>query len=199
MRTEQVILFKFEELSDDAKEKAREWYRQGALDYDWWEDVYSDASEVFRILGIDSRKGNKSPAIWFSGFSSQGDGACFEGTYSYAKGSVRAIKRYAPNDDELHRIASGLMMIQRRYGYSITASLNHTGRYHHEHSVEVDLDARSIVDPLDGSEIISWLRDLMRWIYRRLEEEHDWLLSDEQVDESIIANGYEFTEDGKVY
>ena len=32
-------VYQFNELSDRAKERAREWYREGALDYDWWENV----------------------------------------------------------------------------------------------------------------------------------------------------------------
>lgn len=32
MRTETVTIYKFDELSDRAKEKARDWYREGALD-----------------------------------------------------------------------------------------------------------------------------------------------------------------------
>jgi site-specific recombinase XerC len=31
-----------------------------------------------------------------------------------------------------------------------------------------------------------------------LKKEYEWLMSDEQVDESIIGNQYEFTEDGEI-
>ena len=41
------------------------------------------------------------------------------------------------------------------------------------------------------------LRDFMNWIYQQLENEHDYLLSDEYVDDTIRANEYEFTENGK--
>ena len=37
MRTENVMLYKFYELNDAAKEKAREWYRQG-LEYQWFDE-----------------------------------------------------------------------------------------------------------------------------------------------------------------
>lgn len=39
----------------------------------------------------------------------------------------------------------------------------------------------------------------MRWIYKKLEQEHDYLLSDECVEENIKCNEVEFTEDGSVY
>ena len=40
-------------------------------------------------------------------------------------------------------------------------------------------------------------KDAMRWLYRALEREHDDAMSDEQAAESIKANEYEFTADGK--
>lgn len=47
MQTHTVHTYSFNELSDSAKESARDWYRQGALDYDWWDSVYEDASRVY--------------------------------------------------------------------------------------------------------------------------------------------------------
>ncbi len=46
-------------------------------------------------------------------------------------------------------------------------------------------------------EVTEALRDLARWLYRRLEEEFDYLNSDEAVDEAIIANDYSFTAAGQ--
>jgi hypothetical protein len=41
------------------------------------------------------------------------------------------------------------------------------------------------------------LRDLAIWLYRQLEQEYDHLTSDEAVDETLVANGYTFTEEGR--
>ena len=53
MRTETIEIYTFDELSDSAKEKARGWWRNGDLDYDWYEPVYSDFVEICGILGFD--------------------------------------------------------------------------------------------------------------------------------------------------
>lgn len=54
MKTHTVTSYLFGELSDSAKENARDWYRCGALDWDWWDSVYEDASRVFlTITGFD--------------------------------------------------------------------------------------------------------------------------------------------------
>jgi hypothetical protein len=39
----------------------------------------------------------------------------------------------------------------------------------------------------------------MKWIYRQLETEYDWLNADEQVDESIEGNDYQFTDNGRIF
>lgn len=54
MKTIQTKVFEFSELSDKAKEKAREWYRSHALDYEWWDSTYDDAGNIgLKITGFD--------------------------------------------------------------------------------------------------------------------------------------------------
>jgi hypothetical protein len=195
--------YSYEELSDSAKEAARDWYREGNLDYDWWEHIYSDVEEIGNLLGIErDRKphgrGN-GPCIWFSGFSSQGDGACFEGRYSYAKSCAKAVRSHAPQNTKLHRIADELQALQRKYFYRLEARASHSGSYYHSGCMSVDVSLRSGEDaPREAEDgIRQLLRDFADWIYRQLEQEHDWQQSDEQIAEGIIANEHKFYENGK--
>lgn len=49
-----ITFYQFDELSDEAKEKAREWYKSDALDYEWWESVYEDAAQAgLKITAFD--------------------------------------------------------------------------------------------------------------------------------------------------
>ena len=205
MRTKSTTVFTFDELSDTAKDRAREWYRNGALDYEWWDCSYEDFATIAEILGIDLRQRpvklmngdtRYDPAIFFSGFSSQGDGACFEGDYRYSAGSVAKIKAYAPQDTELHRIAECLRDIQRRAFYGLTASISHTGRYSHAYSMSISAECE--LGDCDEDGIAECLRDFANWMYSRLESEYDYLMSDESVDESCRANEYEFDKDGNI-
>ena len=41
------------------------------------------------------------------------------------------------------------------------------------------------------------MRDFADCIYKQLETENDWRNADEQVDETLRANEYEFTEEGE--
>lgn len=211
MRTEVIerTLFKFEELNEVAKEKARDWYREGD-DYSFVQEyVYEDASRMGRLMGIDlDTKPVKlmgggtryEPCIWYSGFSSQGDGACFEGSYRYQKGAVKAVKSEC-NDSELIRIATELQEVQRRHFYKLRASTSHRGHYYHSGCMSVSVEHyddqyRDIGSAED--DITQLLRDFADWIYGQLEDAYDYCMSDEAVDEGIIANGYEFTEEGEL-
>lgn len=199
----QYLTYTFDELSEPAKEKAREWYRAGQLDYDWWDAVYDDADRAAAIIGIDiDRKDKHAPAIYFSGFWSQGDGACFEGAYRYKKGWRSALlHEFGPGDtrNELLNIGQTLQAIQARQFYKLEATCRHRGHYQHSGCMSVEVThADSLYRDIGDAE--SEIRDALRlfadWIYDRLESEHDWLTADEQVDAALRGCGYTFNEDG---
>ena len=206
----EITVYRFDELSDAVKEKARAWYRDGGFDDDWYDAVYEDFQQIADILGLDLKTRSvrlmggstrQEPCIWFRGFWSQGDGACFETRYSYRRGAPRRIRDYAPQDTELHRIADALQAIQRRNFYQLRAEASHRGPYCHAYcmAISVGRDSPTWQDMTADAEeiVIDALRNLARWLYRQLEREYDYLSWDEIVDETIIANGYTFTEVGQ--
>ena len=171
--------------------------------------MFEDFEAICTILGVTLRTSPvrlvgggtcDKPHLFFRGFWSQGDGACFEGELSHAKGAAKAIRAYAPKDTELHRIADELQAVQRRNCYQLNATIRHRGRYYHEHSmaIEVERDSPTWQPMTDGAEdaVTEALRDLARWLYRHLEREYEYLTSDAAVDEAIAANGCTFTETG---
>jgi len=209
MRTEKTTIYQFSELSDEAKEKAREWWREGGMDYEWWDFIYDDAVQCAEALGIsiDHRPGRNGrgeptkgqPTIYFSGFWSQGDGACFEGDYSYRKGWRKALNDYAPKDSDLFRIGKELQDAQRKLNWQGSATIKHVGHYYHQRSISVTvMDGEGSYVSREHEDAISeCMSDFCSWIYKRLEEEYDYRMSDEAVDETIEANEYEFTVDGE--
>lgn len=197
MRIKETKLYQFFELSEDAQERAIEnLHFLNVEDSFWYEFTLENATEVGKILGIQTDPKH----IFFSGFSSQGDGACFEGRYSYKKGSRKEIRNYAPQDSELHSIAHNLYLLQRRYGFTLWAESSHTGRYSHPGSVSIQVDCGESyqLSQEDEESLEEILRDFMYWIYHTLEKEYDYLTSKEAIQETIEANEYEFTEEGKL-
>ena len=201
-------LYHFQDLDDSAKETARNWYRDGIGHDHWYDFIYEDFESICNRLGVTLKdcpgKPGTGKCIWWSGFYSQGDGASFEGWYSYAAKSAKKIREYAPQDEELHRIADELQAAQARVFYQAEATITQSGRYHHENTMRIEVER---VDPrctcsldMDAQaedDIVECMKNLARWLYRSLEREWDYMNSDEAIDENIIANEYTFTAAGE--
>lgn len=232
MREETIKIYKFEELSGQAKEVAREWWRRASdgdtSDFDF---CIEGAVRLAGLMGIEisSRSWTNSygfkgstPEIHFSGFYSQGDGASFEGTYRYQRGALAAIRAEAPatwvqkrpdgaisygestGNAELHRIARALQRAQAKHFYGITTRVTQSGHYSHSntmqfrHSLNIGDHYEDYYESDATEQIEEALRDFADWIYGQLEAEYDYHNSDEYIDETIIANEYEFTADGGI-
>jgi hypothetical protein len=201
-RVIEKTVYQFDELDDSAKERARDWYRTLGVESDELTD-YEHWTEAASILGItfDTQRGSSDPKIWWSGFSSQGDGASFEGRYEYAKGAAKRIREFAPEDKELHRIADALQALQRRHFYQLWAVMGRghlSNHYSHSGTMSVDVDrAGADMDLHDACDDLRQLmRDFADWIYSQLNSSNDYLTSDERIDEAIRINECEFTEEG---
>lgn len=209
--TIELTVYSFDELSERAKDKAREKRRYYEVDRDWWNYTYEAAVEVAARMGIiiHNKGSNGGPAICFSGFSSQGDGTSFEGVYAYVPDSVAKISAYAPGDKELQHIAESLAVIQTatylESGGRISASITVSGSYRHSGTMQVECqrngpdsnpfhnDDDQVDADVDG-EVTTLLRAFADWIYEQLEAEHDYLTSDEHIDEGMVD--LKFNEDG---
>lgn len=187
MKTIVTKVYTLDELSPAAKEKAREWYRDASADDTFGaECIIEDAKRVGVFLGLEISR------IYYSGFWSQGDGACFEGSWHPANVTEKDLLAYAPKDDELARLAKAFAELAAEFP-DARFSVRHSGRYYHEYCTRFSIEC-------DGDEFeeraAEASRDFMRWIYRQLENDWDYRNSDEQIDETIRANEYTFTEVG---
>lgn len=197
-----TTVYTFAELSDDAKEVARNWYRE-CIDSDELADR-DDWCAIAAILGItfDTRAvklmggGTRhDPCIWWQLGYSQGDYANFDGRYAYAKGAAKRIREYAPTDKTLHAIADDLQAAQRREFYRLEAR----AKSEHRGGMSVDVWRSDDVECDAGDVAVrEALRDFASWIYDQVRAQNDYLTSDETVDESITLNAYEFHEDGSI-
>jgi hypothetical protein len=211
VRIKETAVYTFDELSDAAKERAREWRRRvEAEDFDA-DMVIDDAVRMGELLGIEFATRavplhgggtRREPIVYWSGFCSQGDGACFEGRYRYRKGAAALLRAEAPQDTKLHAFADILAGVQRQHFYRLEANVTHRGRYVHSNTTQIEVyDAKTgdVTTDQSAAETVSeTLRGFMDWIYRQLEKEYDYRLSDEAIDETVTANEYEFTEEGKL-
>lgn len=207
-RTKTITLYQFDELSDAAKEKARDWFREASIDDDFWHESAIDdfATQLAPLLGwaIDKPRGQRTGhAVYFSGFSSQGDGASFEGSWAASAVKGKQAAGNMPDDAKWQQIAAEYARIAAAYP-DATASVKTTGRYSHSGCTEFDVfdndESESAAYPCTDElrdEFVQLSRDLMDWLYRQLEGEYEYQNADEQIDETIRCNEYEFTADGK--
>lgn len=225
----------FDQLGPGAKQTAREWFLKDYPHDDWHEFVFEDATKIAAMLGItiDTHRvtlhGGRvryDPSIWFSGFWSQGDGACFDGSWSAVDDPLRALGGlldHALVDERLHEIALDLLLLAERCNGLMpdtAVRISSSSRLHHwaGASFSIDMPTPEHVD--EGSEmqvaifnalcvayhltfeefsrdITAALRAFMAWIYEQLREEYKDLTSDEIVDETLRENDYEFDENGR--
>ena len=198
--TEETV-YSFNELSEDAQQDAIDDNREWNVDHDWWEHVYYDFNNICEILGVEIDTRPKL-RIYFEGFYHQGSGSAFEGDYIYKPGAHKAIRKYAPTNNELHRIADELLTLQKANFYRLTASISQSGRYY---SLSVDtqmtdhINGGSDYAPADIDESLGEImRDLNSYLYDCLEREYEYLTSDDAIKERLIDNEIEFYEDGSI-
>ena len=200
MRTETTerTLYQFDELSDDAKQHAIKKLYDINVEHDWWDCTYDTIKTAGACLGI------RIDDIYFSGFCSQGDGACLEGNYYYRKGWRAALRAEFGGDTlaELKRIGQWLQDVQREAFYSLTAAVKHSGHYYHELSTTVIVEdmrhSYGYTTESREADVTEALRDFMQWSYQLLRHEYDYLTSEEAIIETIEANAYEFDENGNL-
>ena len=162
----------------------------------WWDCVESDFIEDMKQVGIHVDK------IYFSGFWSQGDGACFVGSLDNALTYLN------------HHHVDQFPMLRKliEMGGSVWANSDHRGRYYHSNSVSINAECEAfwqcanpkselqeaVIQRWDGmvdKEIVDFeaalaeqWRTYMNDLYTKLEEEHDYLTSDDAVWDTLVAN-----------
>lgn len=192
----QVTVYKFAELSDKAKEKAREWWRRASAgDLYFSEMPTENLVEIAAALGweIDKKR------IFWSGFYSQGDGAQFAGEFSAARVDVSKLAAFLAVDETLAGIAHQFKLIAEAFP-QVEGSVKPHGHYSHEMATEFSDDFPAHTKGRIFAEV--WkdqTRALMKWYYSHLREAYEFEQSNEAVDDNITANEYEFTADGERY
>jgi len=186
MRTIETKVYQFAELSKKAKETAIEELRSINTDFgDWHNSAIEDWQEKLEALGYED------PKILYSGFWSQGDGACFTATIDIEK----YIKVH-----KLSRKLSKLLKYQRETG-NVIGKIEHSWRYFFAKSTDVVLYGYGdevIDDQLEELEefITKEREELGDQLYKELECEYYALETDESVIDTIESNEYEFLADG---
>jgi hypothetical protein len=170
---------------------------------EWWDAVYDDFKADMDKIGIEVHR------MYFSGFSSQGDGACFEGRVFSWGDFLPSILRADP---------ALITLAEQAWSFRV----EHRGHYYHENCTVFNDDMACPSDycyseldefvhayspyktEIQDAVFLTLLQEYnydqlrdefeeefkshMRDLYNRLEVEYDALTSDESVLEALHAN-----------
>lgn len=155
----------------------------------WWEWIEDKFKERMQKIGVRVER------IYFSGFYSQGDGACFTG-------SLVEVDRYL---DLCHTWKYPMLRKLLEANGKLYVSCSKSGRYYHEYSTHFDVSCDTFADVIECftnsyKEIIAaqdielfkelevfedtlkrqW-RKYMSELYSELKKEYEYLTSDDMV------------------
>jgi len=194
MKTIEVKIFEFSELSPEAQQKAiknemKYWYENLTLD-----TFNDDATEQIKDAGFIN------PVLSYSLSCSQGDGLSFKAD-KYGKLVDLFIQVLGPGKERTAKLlADSCAQVFK----------GNTGHYSYAQKNQVDLyldECTNVTDTKNIDECIAEVLTLLEDIYmnlcKKLEDqgyrEIEYLTSEECARENLECNNFEFTEDGKIY
>lgn len=192
MKTTEIKIYEFKELSEKVQQKVLENFRYFNVDDDYWcEYLKEDFKEKLENIGIDN------VVIYYSGFCTQGDGASFTGDLDIKK----VMEHFKLNEK--------YPIIYQNGEDIIFKVIHNDSRYYHHNTMGYRLrfdsyDLEDIITEKDNledfiSEINYNMRELAKEFYKQLETEFYNAISDENVIASIEANEYMFLINGEVF
>lgn len=176
MRTIEIKAYQFKELDETTKQKVIEDNLYINVEHDWWDCTYETLRECgIKVESFDIGRRQECEIEFLE------DGYAIAtniiDTFGEAMDMVKDAKNFIEKWDALVKHhGEG----NDKEGYSVKEELYD----------EFDEDVEGIVYDLKKDlqhEILIWLR-----------EEYEWLTSEESIIETIEANEYEFTEEGKL-
>lgn len=216
-----ITVYKFNELSENAKKTAikknRNWH---VSDFYWYEHTLEEWKQLLNSIGIENAE------IEFSGFGSQGDGACIRSA-SFRHTKLAAFMSNMPEacgswGDEsesalqavlVHKLG-GISKIQGdsklwewisffdvldKFAFNLQTVQHH---YSHENCHRLELEGYTGRDNVDNAiydcadDLNELRRSICQAIYSDLREVYEYATSDSAVIEALVENECEFDVSG---
>ena len=191
-------VFAFDELSDDAKDTAREWFRQG-IQFDAEDTIECTIMEAAKSLGITIDRPRGRRTGYAIDYDTNPIGAAFVGSWHASDVKPGALVKEFPQDATLAVIAADLEKVAAEFPDAYANCDTGRGCFQRvEAYAEAGEDSDDCADAAEQA-IVDALQSFAHWMATTIAAEYEYQYSDECVDESIKANGYEFTADGEVY
>lgn len=184
MRQETVeyTIYKYDELSEEAKDKVIEKFIDINVDLEWWDCSYDDFKEDLAEIGLE----------------------CDTFYFSLNRDSHIEASKLRLIDDEKFVRSFNKDIKDSLISAAELCLEHHTGRHSWDtFTSNYDVPDRcprlqkavfSLIDACNEK-----LKDLLETFLSRLQRECDYLTSREAIEETILCNEYEFLEHGEMY
>lgn len=191
---------KWDQLTERQRDGLIEKHRDCHTFYEWWEGEYECFIESMAEIGIEVTADN----IFFSGFCSQGDGAAFKGAVGDWAKMLKHLGLLLHYEWLLDAISGQWFQShvnQRAWSMSFDCDLSLYPSPYDELDEplqylmwSMDLPSDKFLEDFEDS-LKEVFNDAASNLYRSLEEEHDYLTSDEVVREYIFEHREEDIDD----
>jgi hypothetical protein len=171
MKTIEIKLYKFNELSEEAKQKAIERNAYINVEHDWWMFTYEDAANIgLKITGFDLDRNRHATGDFL---------------YSAAEVAANILKEHGEHCETYKTAEKFLDEHNPIFAEYMDESSEHYESYDKEQEL-MEIEE-------------SFLSSLLEDYSMMLQDECEYFQSEEAIIETIEANEYDFTEDGKIY
>ena len=169
MRTIEIKLYKFDELTEEQQQKAIENLRDINVDHEWWIPAYEDAEQIgLKLISFDLDRNRHANVEFIDNaydcahaiLKNHGEGC---DTYQTAKEFLEdreALESKLEPEDEINPFYESVSDIENRDD--------------------------------------EFLKSILEDYSQMLQNEYEYLMSEEAIVETIKANEYEFTENGEL-
>ena len=197
--TRNYEVYEFDELDDEAQERAiQDNFDINVFD-DWYEFRFDEWEDQLEDMGFEEVE------ISFTGFWSQGDGA------SFTAKSID-VEKYIRNQRLGQEYRPLLAILKQDWSIDGQVVRDKYLQYVHEYttSVELETDFHDNENPQREGKVIAQMNDLGEYIqdhvvqlnlaiYYDLSKDYDYLTSRESIADAFKSNNYRFLEDGEIF
>lgn len=181
MKIKQIETFKFSELSEKDKQKALENLYDINVDHDWWDYIYEDSERSgLKITGFDLDQRRHATGKFIT----------------YPKSCAQAFLKEHGNTTETYKTSetylNDLTVLENNFRSLYAAK---TGNIEFE---DEDAFGDSAFENALEDLNTEFLRAILEDYSLMLQKDYEYLTSEKSIIETIEANDYDFTSEGKI-
>lgn len=197
MKTIEIQLFKFEELTPEAQQKAINDEMKHAYEYLNLDMFYDDATEQIKDAGF------LNPVLSYSLSYSQGDGLSFKAD-RYEKLTELFVEVLGPGKEKTAKLLADncTIILKGNTGHYAYAHRNQVDLYLENYTSSINVVNTNNIDAV-VNKVLTLLEDKYMLLCGQLEKqgyaEIEYLTGEENARETLICNDYDFTADGTIY